>query len=63
MVVNSNFVHVCSYRTEEQQLKIVRHIPAMSSLGKKWSTHPVASGLYGLPGVVDIHEKVKSNIC
>jgi hypothetical protein len=35
----------------------------MSSLGKKWSTHPVASGLYGLPGVVDIHEKVKSNIC
>lgn len=33
-------------------------IPGEPSLGKKWSTHPVASGLYGLPGVVDIHEKV-----
>lgn len=28
------------------------------SLGKRWSTHPVVSGLYGLPGAVNVHEKV-----
>jgi len=46
------------YRSESQQLEIVNLLESDPNLGKKWSTHPVASGLYGLPGVVDIHEKI-----
>lgn len=66
------------YRSEELQSKLVEEMARDAGLGKRFSTHPVLSALYKLPGVVDLHEKVcdrhahtalygtcasKSNIC
>ena len=50
------------YRSKDEQLRLVSSIPNDSKLASLWSTHPIASGLNCLPGVVDVHEKVVENV-
>eukprot|EP00967_Tisochrysis_lutea_P116747 scaffold188244_cov36-Tisochrysis_lutea.AAC.1 len=47
-----------TYRSQAQQESIASSIPSNPKLGKAWSTHAQIPGFYGLPGAVDLHEKV-----
>eukprot|EP00983_Pelagomonas_calceolata_P126028 1161264-Pelagomonas_calceolata.AAC.2 len=47
-----------TYRSQTQQESIASSIPSNPKLGKAWSTHAQIPGFYGLPGAVDLHEKV-----